>query len=225
MLGIRVDRLLASTAIALLLAIPATGTFAGSENNADTSVAPRQETPTGEASQAAASEPVQKVSNDAAAGAAKPEDVGTAASNSVTGEAKPAAASDAVQPDQPAKSAAGGKPADTKPADAKPVDAKVDAKPGDAAPAAGNAPAATNAPAAAAPEAPLPAATAAAPAAAGPDAAISEQLRELGNGKFDRIIGSKKDRTQIETFYSSRNYAPLWIADGKANARAKAAIG
>ena len=228
MLGIRVDRLLASTAIALLLAIPATGTFAGSENNADTSVAPRQETPTGEASQAAASEPAQKVSNDAAAGAAKPADVGTAASNSAdkaTGEAKPAAASDAVQPDQPAKSAADGKPADTKPADAKPVDAKVDAKPGDAAPAAGNAPAATNAPAAAAPEAPLPAATAAAPAAAGPDAAISEQLRELGNGKFDRIIGSKKDHTPIEAFYSGRNYAPLWITDGKANARAKAAIG
>src|SRR5215472_8836295 len=124
MLGIRVDRLLASTAIALLLAIPATGTFAGSENSADTSAAPRQEAPTGEASQSGA------------AGAAKPADVGTAASNSAdkaVGEAKPAAASDAVQPDQPAKSAADGKPADTKPADAKPVDAKVDAKPGDAA--------------------------------------------------------------------------------------------
>src|SRR5262249_7877770 len=65
---------------------------------------------------------------------------------------------------------------------------------------------------------------AAAPAA-GPDAAISEQLRELGNDKFDRIIGSKKDRTQIEAFYSSHNYAPLWITDGKANARATAAIG
>ena len=99
------------------------------------------------------------------------------------------------------------------------MDAKVDTKPGDAAPAA------ANAPAAAAPEAQHPAATAAAPAAVGPDAAISEQLHEFSNGKFDRIVGSKKDRGQIGAFYSSRNYAPLWITDGKANARATTAIG
>jgi murein L,D-transpeptidase YcbB/YkuD len=83
---------------------------------------------------------------------------------------------------------------------------------------------ATSAPAAATPEA-APAAAATAPAAAGPDAAIAEQLHEFGNGKFDRIIGSKKDRTPIEAFYSSRNYAPVWVTDGKANARATAAIG
>ena len=103
-----------------------------------------------------------------------------------------------------------GKPAEIKPAEIKPADAK----PSDTA--------GTSAPATAAPEA---APTAAAPVAAGPDAAVAEQLRELGNGKFDRIIGSKKDRTPIEAFYSSRNYAPLWITDGKANARATAAIG
>ena len=68
------------------------------------------------------------------------------------------------------------------------------------------------------------AAAPATPVAAGPDAAITEQLRELANGKFDRVIGSKKDRTQIDTFYSGRNYAPLWISDGKVNARATAAI-
>jgi murein L,D-transpeptidase YcbB/YkuD len=223
MLGIRVDRLLASTAIALLLAIPATGTFAGSENNADASAAPRQETPADTASQPTASEPAQKASNDAAAGAPKPADAATPASNSAdkpAGEAKPAAATDATQPDQPAKSAADSKSGDSKPADAKPLDAK--AKPGDAAPA-------TTANAPAAPDAQPPAVTATAPAATpavlGPDAVISEQLHELGNGKFDRILGSKKDRTQIEAFYSGRNYAPLWITDGKANARAAAAIG
>src|SRR5262249_56840288 len=84
------------------------------------------------------------------------------------------------------------------------------------------------APAAESPDAAPPPAAAAAPAAPavlGPDAAIAEQLRELGNGKFDRIIGGKNDRTPIEAFYSSRNYAPLWIADGKPNARARAGIG
>jgi L,D-transpeptidase YcbB len=57
----------------------------------------------------------------------------------------------------------------------------------------------------------------------GPDAAIADQLRDLGNGKFDRLIGNKKDRTQIDAFYAGRNYAPLWITDGKANARATVA--
>ena len=55
------------------------------------------------------------------------------------------------------------------------------------------------------------------------DAPIAEQLRNLANGKFDRIIG-KKDRASIEAFYARRNYAPLWITGGNANARAAAAI-
>ena len=75
-------------------------------------------------------------------------------------------------------------------------------------------------PATANPSATQPAASAVAAA----DAPVAEQLRELANGKFDRIIGSKKERTAIDAFYSSRNYAPLWISDGKANARAKAAV-
>jgi L,D-transpeptidase YcbB len=227
--GIRVDRLLASTAIALLLALPTTGTFAGSENNPDPNAAPHQDAQASDTSRPAVSEPAQKASNDAATGTTKPADVAAPATNLADkpgGEAKPEAkpdakpaATDAAQTDQPVKSVED-KAADSKPAEPKPVDAKVDTKPGDAAPAS-----AANAPAAAAPEAQSPAATAAAPAAAGPDAAISEQLHELGNGKFDRIVGSKKDRTQIEAFYSSRNYAPLWITDGKANARATAAGG
>jgi L,D-transpeptidase YcbB len=56
------------------------------------------------------------------------------------------------------------------------------------------------------------------------DAAIAEQMRNLANGKFDHIIGNKNDRTTIDAFYSGRHYAPLWISDGKANSRAKAAI-
>jgi L,D-transpeptidase YcbB len=88
----------------------------------------------------------------------------------------------------------------------------------------------TNAPAPAvsapAPTAAVPAAPAPAVAVAvSPDAPISDQLHNLANGKFDQIIGDKKNRAQIDAFYSGRNYAPLWITDGKANARATAAIG
>ncbi len=236
--GIRVDRLFASTAIALLLALPATGTFAGSETapSGDTSVAPRQEPQSDKtSSQPAVSEPGQKTSNDAPATAnpAKAADVGNDAAakpgaeakrvpatenaptptgqavQSAGGEGKPTATDAAKSNEKPsepaaAKSAAEGKPADAKPSDTPPV---------------------ANAPAAATPAAEPPAVTAAAPAASGPDAAIAEQLRDFGNGKFDRIIGSKKDRAPIEAFYSSRNYAPLWITDGKVNARATAAIG
>ena len=57
-----------------------------------------------------------------------------------------------------------------------------------------------------------------------PDAPITEQLHNLASGKFDQIIGSIKERISIDAFYSGRNYAPLWISEGKANARAKAAI-
>jgi murein L,D-transpeptidase YcbB/YkuD len=63
-----------------------------------------------------------------------------------------------------------------------------------------------------------------APVAAAIDTPIIEQLHNLANGKFDRIIGSTKERTSIDAFYAGRNYAPLWLTDGKANARAQAAI-
>jgi murein L,D-transpeptidase YcbB/YkuD len=97
-------------------------------------------------------------------------------------------------------------------------------------------PAAAPAPAAAAPAATPPATDTAsappapAPAAAVPavtvsaDAPIADQLHNLANGGFDKQIGSKKDRTEVDAFYAGRNYAPLWITDGKANARAAAAI-
>jgi L,D-transpeptidase YcbB len=92
-------------------------------------------------------------------------------------------------------------------------------------------PASNNAPAAIeGDEVPPPAATAAAAAAPKPavaadaDAAIAEKLRELAGGKFDRVIGGKKERAAFDAFYSSRDYAPLWISDGGPNARAKAAM-
>ncbi len=82
--------------------------------------------------------------------------------------------------------------------------------------------------------APATAAPAAAPASTGAvgyqtasvdsNSAVSEKLRELSAGKFDRLLGGRKDRAAIETFYSERNFAPLWIANGAASERGKAAI-
>jgi len=58
------------------------------------------------------------------------------------------------------------------------------------------------------------------------EAALTEKLREqFAAGKFDRILGGKKDRTPIEAFYQSREFAPLWISGGALSERAKAAAG
>ena len=94
------------------------------------------------------------------------------------------------------------------------------------APAAAAAPAATAEPAttASAPAAPTPAAAPAAPALSAADTAVVDQLRNLSSGKYDRIVGNKKDRTIVDAFYSGRDYAPLWITDGKVNERGKAVI-
>jgi murein L,D-transpeptidase YcbB/YkuD len=56
------------------------------------------------------------------------------------------------------------------------------------------------------------------------DSAVADKLREqLTAGKFDRILGGKRDRVPVEAFYSSREFAPLWIADGAMSERAKMA--
>ncbi len=69
-----------------------------------------------------------------------------------------------------------------------------------------------------------PAAAPAKPAAAA-DSAVADKLREIVTGKqLDRMVSRRADRAGIETFYAARNYAPLWVADGKAAARATSAI-
>jgi L,D-transpeptidase YcbB len=73
--------------------------------------------------------------------------------------------------------------------------------------------------------APAPAAAdVAAPAAPAVVDPIATQLRDLASGKFDRLVGGDKERMALDAFYSKRNYAPLWITDGKVNARAQAAV-
>jgi murein L,D-transpeptidase YcbB/YkuD len=92
------------------------------------------------------------------------------------------------------------KSADVKPADVKPVDAPQQA----AAPA----PAATT--------------TAESPTA---NKAVADKLRDMVTGKaLDRVVSRKAERSGIEAFYKARDYAPLWLDNGKVTDRAKAAM-
>jgi L,D-transpeptidase YcbB len=56
------------------------------------------------------------------------------------------------------------------------------------------------------------------------NAPITALLRELANGKFDRIVGGKNNRPAFDAYYAAHGYAPIWITDGKFNERAAAAI-
>jgi len=59
----------------------------------------------------------------------------------------------------------------------------------------------------------------------GADAPIADKLREIVTGKrFGNHIARAPDRHAIEAFYVARNYAPLWIHDGRLTARATTAI-
>lgn len=57
------------------------------------------------------------------------------------------------------------------------------------------------------------------------DTQIADKLRVvITSGQFDKRIYRVPEREPMAAFYAARNYAPLWIADGKLNARAKAVI-
>ena len=187
--GVRINHLLASTAVALLLAGAPAITLAG---------------PSDTATNAAAAAP------DTANAAATPADA----------DKTPAATATPQPLDSPNLPATTGSIATTQ--DSTPP-AAAETTP---APAAAAAPAASTEPAttASAPAAPTPAAAPAAPALSAADTAVVDQLRNLSSGKYDRIVGNKKDRTIVDAFYSGRDYAPLWITDGKVNERGKAVI-
>ena len=68
------------------------------------------------------------------------------------------------------------------------------------------------------------AAPAAAPVSATADSAVADQLRDMIAGKLDRVVSRKADREGVEQFYKARDYKPLWVSDGAADARATAAI-
>ena len=63
-----------------------------------------------------------------------------------------------------------------------------------------------------------------APVVADANAPIVALLRELANGKFDRIVGGQNNRPVFDAYYAAHGYAPIWITDGKFNERAAAAI-
>ncbi len=68
------------------------------------------------------------------------------------------------------------------------------------------------------------AAPVAAPVSATADSAVADHLRDMISGKLDHIVSRKADREGVEQFYKARDYKPLWVSDGAAGARAKAAI-
>ena len=193
--------------------------------------APARETPEEKTEQPAASPPAEAPAEPADQPAAT-------VTPSQPAEAQPAEAP-AEPADQPAATATPSQPAEAPPAEA-PAAAAAPAEP---APDP-TAPTVTEAPAAApvtatgsddvptvgatapapAENAPTPPATPAPSAVADANTPVAEQLRELANGKFDRIVGGKKERPAFDAYYAAHGYAPLWISDGQLNARAKAAI-
>jgi L,D-transpeptidase YcbB len=244
--GVRLNGFLASTAVVLLLSVSAGSALADPvappPGGTAATPAPDAATP----APAAAVQPDKSTVPDAAAGASQNTNPAPApaAAAPAPEPAAPAAAAAPVEPQksaEPAQQAETPNPAGAAPApaaaagSAEPQQSAEPAKqaetpnPAAAAPAPEATPAQTGSaePASAAPASPTPAPAAnAAPASTLPaaDQAVADQLRDLSSGKFDHVLGGKADRTAVEAFYSGRSYAPLWISDGVANARAKAAI-
>ena len=87
------------------------------------------------------------------------------------------------------------------------------------------APAATPAPAAPAPAAAAPATPAPPVAVVNADQPIRDALREfIGSNRLARVIDRKPDRTAVEAFYASRDYAPIFVTPDGATERGKQTI-
>ena len=54
---------------------------------------------------------------------------------------------------------------------------------------------------------------------------VGEKLRELVTGRqLEQLVNRKADRAGIEAYYSSHNYAPIWVSNNAGNDRAKSAV-
>ena len=62
-----------------------------------------------------------------------------------------------------------------------------------------------------------PAPTAAAPTLSAEDTAVAEQLRDILENKLSQFVPKDKDRAGVLAFYRARNFAPIWVAGGKAS--------
>ena len=234
MQGVRLDRFLASTAVALFLTAVPVVALAGSASAEALTPQPLDSPDLPPSKSAAMSAPASTDANNAAASAetqaqdaAAPVTTGSVPAPAVSAPAPVAAAPEPAPVPAPAAAAAAPFAAPSAPAPA----ATASTPAPEPAPATASAPVAAPAAAAATPTpAPQPDQTAAQPAAApastlnAADTAIADQLRTMSSGKFDKDIGNKKDQIVIDAFYSGRDYAPLWITDGKVNDQAKAAI-
>ena len=56
------------------------------------------------------------------------------------------------------------------------------------------------------------------------ESAVADALKSMIAGRLERYVPRKEDRAGVEAFYKKRDYKPLWVANGAANSRAKAAI-
>jgi murein L,D-transpeptidase YcbB/YkuD len=52
------------------------------------------------------------------------------------------------------------------------------------------------------------------------DRAIAEKIRDLLSTESDKIFSGSEERQKVEAFYHNRQFAPLWLDKGVANARA-----
>jgi murein L,D-transpeptidase YcbB/YkuD len=137
-----------------------------------------------------------------------------AASDTKSSDAKPEApAVTVVAPAEPAKDSAS---KDSAPA----TTATVDPAPAPVAAETKSEPAAAPAAAAETPAAP----GAAAPAIASADQPVADKIKDLLAARSTKYLDHKGEREGASAFYKERNYAPVWIENGQANARAKAAV-
>ncbi len=56
------------------------------------------------------------------------------------------------------------------------------------------------------------------------DQPVAEKIKDLLQARAARIFNRKDERVAAEAFYKERSYAPLWIENGAAASRAKAAV-
>jgi murein L,D-transpeptidase YcbB/YkuD len=55
------------------------------------------------------------------------------------------------------------------------------------------------------------------------DAAVADRLRDLAENKLQQYVPHSQDRAGILSFYRARNFAPIWVASGKAAPRTEQA--
>jgi L,D-transpeptidase YcbB len=125
------------------------------------------------------------------------------ATDTKTTDTKPADTPPAATASAPAADAP--KAADAKPADAKPADIKQDT----AKPATDTAKTDTAKPASTVAEA---------------DQPVADKLHDLVTAKAVKYFERKNERTAVESFYTARSFAPLWIQAGQLTDRAKGVI-